>query len=107
MSKEVALLSEEFVLLRSIAEDGEHCAMTLDETLRPLFEPLLAERLLSVRSGTLCLTRRGSQFLMLTQGVMDGEPVAVARHRLRAACRSGDGAAVFPHKRSLSRLSPR
>lgn len=104
MSKEVALLAEEFSLLRSIAEDGGPCAMMLDEALRPLFEPLLAERLLAAQGSALCLTERGRQFLMLTEGVKDGEPVAVACHRLRAACWAADDAAVLPRKRSLSRI---
>lgn len=104
MSKEVALLAEEFTLLRSIAEDGARCAMMLDEALRPLFEPLLSERLLATQGSALCFTERGRQFLILTQGVMDGDPVAVARHRLRAACWAADDAAALPRKRSLSRI---
>ena len=85
MSAEVALLAEEFALLRSVADDGGLCALAFDEALRPLFEPLLEEKLLVVRSDALCLTEMGRQFLLLTAGVRHGEPVAIARVRLQTA----------------------
>ncbi len=85
MSAEVALLAEEFALLRSVADDGGFCALAFDEALRPHFELLLAERLLVIRSGALCLTEMGRQFHLLTAGVKHGEPVAIARRRLQAA----------------------
>lgn len=85
MSKEVALLAEEFALLRSIADDGGRCALAFDEVLRSHFEPLLAEKLLVVRSDALCLTEMGRQFLLFTARVRHGEPVAVTRRQLQAA----------------------
>lgn len=107
MSKEVALLAEEFALLRSIAEDGGRCAVKFDEVLRPHFEPLLAEKLLAVRNDSLVLTERGRQFLLLTARVKHGEPVAVPAHRLQAACRAAEEATTLPPGRTLSRSLPR
>ncbi len=107
MSKEVALLAEEFALLRSVADDGGLCALAFDEALRPLFEPLLAEKLLVVRSGALCLTEMGRQLLLLTAGVRNGEPVAIARRRLQADYLRAVESTARLYEGSPSRISRR